>query len=43
MLAEAILVHGVIGDKFCGLLPYEDQNQGTPAGHKSNGAVVGDH
>ena len=43
MLAEAILVHGVIGYKFCWLLPYEDRNQGTPIGHESNGAVVGDH
>ena len=50
MLAKAILVHGVIGYKFCWLLP-EDQNQGTPAGHESaetpighesNGAVAGD-
>ena len=30
MLAEAILVHGVIGYKFYWLLPSEDQNQGTP-------------
>ena len=29
MLAEAILVHGVIGYKFCWLLPSEDRNQGT--------------
>ena len=36
MLAEAILVHGVIGYKFCWLLPPEDQNQGTPTGHESN-------
>ena len=44
MLAEAILVHGDIGYKFCWLLPSEDQNQGTPTGHtKSNGAVAGDH
>ena len=43
MLAEAILVHGVIGYKFCWLLPFEDQNKGTPTGHESNGAVVGDH
>ena len=43
MLAEAILVHGVIGYKFCWLLPSEDSNQGTLAGHESNGAVVEDH
>ena len=30
MLVEAILVHGVIGYKFCWLLPSEDRNQGTP-------------
>ena len=30
MLAEAILVHGDIGYKFCWLLPSEDRNQGTP-------------
>ena len=36
MLAEAILVHDVIGYKFCWLLPSKDQNQGTPAGHESN-------
>ena len=30
MLAEAILVHGEIGYKFCWLLPSEDRNQGTP-------------
>ena len=42
MLAKAILVHGVIGYKFCWLLP-EDQNQGTPAGHESNGTTVRDH
>ena len=50
MLAKAILVHGVIGYKFCWLLP-EDQNQRAPAGHESvetpignesNGAVAGD-
>ena len=35
MLVEAILVHGVIGYKFYWLLPSEDQNQGTPAGHES--------
>ena len=34
MLAEAILVHGVIGYKFCSLLSSEDRNQGTPARHK---------
>ena len=38
----ATLVHGVIGYKFCWLLP-EDQNQGTPAGHVSNGTTVRDH
>ena len=43
MLAKAILVHGVIGYKFCWLLPFEDQNQGTLAGHESNDTVVGDH
>ena len=43
MLAEAILVHGVIGYKFCCLLPSKDQNQGIPTGHESNGTVVGDH
>ena len=42
MLAKAILVHGVIGYKFCWLLP-EDQNQGTPAGHESNDTTVRDH
>ena len=42
MLAKAILVHGVIGYKFCWLLP-EDHNQGTPTGHESNGTIVGDH
>ena len=42
MLAKAILEHGVIGYKFCWLLP-EDQNQGTPAGHESNGTTVRDH
>ena len=40
MLAEAILVHGDIGYKFCLLLLSEDRNQGTPTGHKSNGIVV---
>ena len=40
MLAEAILVHGVIGYKFCWLLP-EDQNQGTPAGHESAKTPIG--
>ena len=43
MLAEAILVHGVIGYKFCWLLPSNDHNQGTPAGHESNGTTVKDH
>ena len=42
MLAKAILVHGVIGYKFCWLLP-DDKNQGTPAGHESNGTTVRDH
>ena len=42
MLVKAILVHSVIGYKFCWLLP-EDQNQGTPAGHESNGTTVRDH
>ena len=40
MLAKAILVHGVIGYKFCCLLP-EDQNQGTPAGHESAETPIG--
>ena len=43
MLAKAILVHGVIGYKFCWLLPFEDHNQGTPAGQESNGTTVSDH
>ena len=43
MLAKAILVHGVIGYKFCWLLPSEDHNQGAPAGHESNGTTVRDH
>ena len=43
MLAEAILVHGVIGYKFCWLLPSEDRNQGTLARHESNGTIVRDH
>ena len=38
----ATLVHGVIGYKFCWLLS-EDQNQGTPVGHESNGTTVRDH
>ena len=42
MLAKAILVHSVIGYKFCWLLP-EDHNQGTPAGHVSNGTTVRYH
>ena len=42
MLAKAILVHGVIGYKFFWLLP-EDHNQGTLAGHESNGTTVKDH
>ena len=41
MLAKAILVHGVIGYKFCWLLPFEDQNQGTPAGHESADTPTG--
>ena len=36
-------MHGDIGYKFCWLLPSKDRNQGTPAGHESNGTVVGDH
>ena len=40
MLVEAILVHGDIGYKFCWLLLSEDQTQGTPARHESNGAVA---
>ena len=43
MLAKAILVHGVIGHKFCWLLPSEDYNRGTPTGHESNGTTVRDH
>ena len=43
MLAKAILVHGVIGYKFCWLLPSEDHNQGTLVGHKSNGTIVRYH
>ena len=43
MLAKAILVHGVIGYKFCWLLPSEDHNKGAPAGHESNGTTVRDH
>ena len=39
----ATLVYGVIGYKFCWLLPSEDHNQGTPAGHESNGTIVKDH
>ena len=42
MLAKAILAHGDIGYKFCWLLPFEDQNQGTPIGNESNGAAAGD-
>ena len=42
MLAKAIIVHGVIGYKFCWLLP-DDQNQGIPVGHESNGTTVRDH
>ena len=41
MLAEAILVHGVIGYKFFLLLPFEDQNQGTLAGHESAETPIG--
>ena len=40
MLAKAILVHGVIGYKFCWLL-HKDQNQGTPAGHESAETLIG--
>ena len=36
----ATLVHGVIGYKFCWLLP-EDQNQGTPVGHESADTPTG--
>ena len=43
MLAKAILVHGVIGYKFCWLLPSEDHNQGTPNEHESNGTIVRDY
>ena len=42
MLAKVILVHDVIGYKFCWLLP-EDHNQGTPAGHESNDTTVRDY
>ena len=41
MLAKAILVHGVIGYKFCRLLPSEDHNQGIPAGHESAKTPIG--
>ena len=41
MLAEAILVHGVIGYKFCWLLPSENHNQGIPAGHESTETPIG--
>ena len=40
MLAKAILVHGVIGYKFCWLL-LEDQNQRAPAGHESAETPIG--
>ena len=36
-------MHGDIGYKFCWLLLYEDHNQGTPAGHESNGTIIKDH
>ena len=41
MLAKAILVHGVIGYKFCWLLPFENHNQGIPAGHESAKTPIG--
>ena len=40
MLAKAILVHGVIGYKFCWLVP-KDQNQGTLAGPESAETPIG--
>ena len=42
MLAEAILVHGDIGYKFCWLLSCKDQNQGTPIGNESYGTIAGE-
>ena len=41
MLAKAILVHGVIGYKFCWLLPSENHNQGIPAGHEPVETPIG--
>ena len=42
----ATLVYGVIGYKFCWLLPQgapvEHESAETPIGHESNGAVAGD-
>ena len=34
-------MHGDIGYKFCWLLPSEDHNQGTPAGHESVETPIG--
>ena len=42
MLAKAILVYGVIGYKFCRLLPSDDHNQGAPVGHELNGTTIRD-
>ena len=36
-------MHGDIGYKFCWLLPFEDHNQGTPAGHESAETSIGKH
>ena len=41
MLAKAILVHGVIGYKFCWLLPSEDHDQGIPTRHESVETPIG--
>ena len=41
MLAKSILVHGVIGYKFCWLLPSKNHNQGIPAGHESAETPIG--
>ena len=36
-------MHGVIGYKFCWLLPSEDHTQGIPAGHESAETPIGTH
>ena len=36
-------MHGDIGYKFCWLLPSEDHNQGTPAGHESTETPIRNH